>query len=98
MLGNLSSLASAAPAVRLGDLVSKFLPMVFGSSQDQVTSAISQQSGLGGASVTGLLKLAVPLVLGFIGKAHAKARSMPARSAACSRLKRPGCKATCLQG
>ena len=70
-LGGLSSLASAGPTGGIGDLVDKFLPMVFGSSQGQVTSAISQQSGLSGASVGGLLKLAAPLVLGFLGRAHA---------------------------
>jgi OOP family OmpA-OmpF porin len=44
--------------------------MVFGSQQGQVASAIGQSSGLGGASVTGLLKMAAPLVLGFLGKAQ----------------------------
>jgi OmpA-OmpF porin, OOP family len=71
VLGSLSSLASGGSAGGVGDLVNKFLPMVFGSSQGQVTNAISQQSGLGGASVSGLFKLAVPLVLGFLGRAHA---------------------------
>jgi OmpA-OmpF porin, OOP family len=71
VLGSLSSLASGGTAGGVGDLVNKFLPMVFGSSQGQVTNALSQQSGLGGASVSGLLKLAVPLILGFLGRAHA---------------------------
>jgi OmpA-OmpF porin, OOP family len=71
VLGSLSSLASSGSGGAVGDLVNQFLPLVFGSSQGQVTSALSQQSGLGGSSVSGLLKLAVPLVLGFIGKAHA---------------------------
>jgi OmpA-OmpF porin, OOP family len=71
VLGSLSSLVSSGPGGGVGDLVNRFLPMVFGSSQGQVTSAISQQSGLGSGSVSGLLKLAVPLVLGFIGRAHA---------------------------
>ena len=71
VLGSLSSLASGGTAGGVGDLVNKFLPLVFGSSQGQVTSAISQQSGLGGAAVSGLFKLAVPLVLGFLGRAHA---------------------------
>lgn len=71
VLGNLSALASGSPGGGIGDLVGKFLPMVFGSQQGAVTSAISQQSGLGGASITGLLKLAAPLVLGFLGRAQA---------------------------
>ena len=71
VLGSLSALASDGPTGGIGDLVTKFLPMVFGSNQGQVTSAISQQSGLGGASGSGVFKLAVPLVLGFLGRAHA---------------------------
>ncbi len=70
VLGTLSALASGSPASGVGDLVNKFLPLVFGSSQGQITNAISQQSGLAGASVSGLFKLAVPLVLGFLGRAH----------------------------
>jgi OOP family OmpA-OmpF porin len=70
VLGNLSSLASGGGSGGIGDLVGKFLPMVFGSQQGQVTSAIAQQSGLGASSVTNLLKMAAPLVLGFIGRAQ----------------------------
>ena len=70
VLGTLSALASGSPASGVGDLVNKFLPLVFGSSQGQITNAIAQQSGLAGASVSGLFKLAVPLVLGFLGRAH----------------------------
>jgi OmpA-OmpF porin, OOP family len=70
VLGSLSSLASGGATGGVGDLVSKFLPMVFGSQQGQVASAISQQSGLGASSVTGLLKMAAPLVLGFLGRAQ----------------------------
>jgi OmpA-OmpF porin, OOP family len=70
VLGSLSSLASGGASGGLGDLVNKFLPMVFGAQQGQVASAIGQSSGLGAASVTGLLKMAAPLVLGFLGKAQ----------------------------
>ncbi len=71
VLGSLSSLASGGTSGGIGDLANKFLPMVFGPNQGAVTSALSQQSGLGGAAVSGLFKLAVPLVLGFLGRAHA---------------------------
>jgi outer membrane protein OmpA-like peptidoglycan-associated protein len=70
VLGNLSSLASGGATGGIGDLVSKFLPMVFGSQQGPVASAIAQQSGLGASSVTNLLKMAAPLVLGFLGRAQ----------------------------
>jgi outer membrane protein OmpA-like peptidoglycan-associated protein len=70
VLGSLSSLASGGATGGIGDLVGKFLPMVFGSQQGQVASAIAQQSGLGASSVTNLLKMAAPLVLGFLGRAQ----------------------------
>jgi outer membrane protein OmpA-like peptidoglycan-associated protein len=68
LLSGLASLASGGPSGATGDLVNKFLPMVFGSQQSQVTNAISQQHGLSAVSVTGLLKMAAPLVLAFFGK------------------------------
>jgi len=70
VLGSLSSIASGGASGGVGDLVNKFLPMVFGSQQGQVASAISQQSGLGASSVSGLLKVAAPLVLAFLGRAQ----------------------------
>ncbi len=70
VLGSLSGLAAGDAAGGIGDLVERFLPMVFGSQQSQVTSAIAQSSGLGAASVGGLLKMAAPLVLGFLGRAQ----------------------------
>jgi outer membrane protein OmpA-like peptidoglycan-associated protein len=71
VLGSLGSIASGGSAGGVGDLVNKFLPLVFGVNQGPVTGAISQQSGLGSAAVSGLFKVAVPLVLGFLGRAHA---------------------------
>jgi len=68
VLGSLTSIAGGGVSGGVGDLVNKFLPLVFGSSQGQVTSAIQQQSGLSSASATGLLKMAAPLVLGFLGR------------------------------
>jgi len=68
ILGSLSSIVSGGPSGATGDLVNRFLPMVFGPQQGQVASAISQQAGLSGASGTGLLKVAAPLVLGYLAK------------------------------
>lgn len=68
VLSSLSSIASGGPTGATADLVNKFLPMVFGSQQGQVASAISQQFGLGSSSGLGLLKMAVPLVMGFFAK------------------------------
>ena len=68
LLSSLSSIASGGPTGATSDLVNRFLPMVFGSQQGQVANAISQQFGLSASSGTGLLKLAVPLVLAYFGK------------------------------
>jgi OOP family OmpA-OmpF porin len=77
VLGNLSSLASGGASGGIGDLVSKFLPMVFGSQQGPVAGAIAQQSGLGASSVTSLLKMSAPLVLGFLGRAQSSGALSP---------------------
>jgi len=68
LLSSLASIASGGPTGATADLVNKFLPMVFGSQQGQVASAISQQFGLSASSGTGLLRMAAPLVLAFFGK------------------------------
>jgi outer membrane protein OmpA-like peptidoglycan-associated protein len=68
LLSSLSSIASGGATGATGDLVNRFLPMVFGSQQGQVANAISQQFGLSASSGTGLLKMAVPLVLAYLGK------------------------------
>ena len=68
LLSSLPSIASGGPTGAIGDLVNRFLPMVFGSQQGQVANAISQQFGLSASSGTGLLKMAVPLVLAYFGK------------------------------
>jgi len=68
ILGSLSSILSSGPSGATSDLVNKFLPMVFGPQQGQVASAISQQAGLSSASGAGLLKVAAPLVLGYLAK------------------------------
>jgi OOP family OmpA-OmpF porin len=70
ILGSLSSIASGGPSGATGDLVSKFLPMVFGSNQGQVTNQIAQQTGISAASAGGILKMAAPLVLGYLAKMH----------------------------
>jgi outer membrane protein OmpA-like peptidoglycan-associated protein len=68
ILGSLPSIASGGPSGATGDLVSKFLPMVFGSNQAQVTNQIAQQAGISAASAGGILKMAAPLVLGYLAR------------------------------
>jgi outer membrane protein OmpA-like peptidoglycan-associated protein len=68
LLSSLPSLAATGPTGGINDLVNKFLPMVFGSQQNQVANAVAQQAGVGASSGLSLLKMAVPLVLGYFAK------------------------------
>jgi hypothetical protein len=70
ILSSLSSIASGGPSGATGELVSKFLPMVFGSQQGQVTNQIAQQAGISAASAGGVLKMVASLVLGYLAKMH----------------------------
>jgi OmpA-OmpF porin, OOP family len=51
-------------------VINRFLPMVFGTQQSQVASALTQYAGLSSGSGLGLLKMAAPLVLGYFAKLH----------------------------
>jgi OmpA-OmpF porin, OOP family len=70
LLSGLSSLASNGPAGGTAELVNRFLPMVFGAQQGQITNSLSQQFGLSAASGMGLFKMAVPLVMAWLYKGH----------------------------
>jgi OmpA-OmpF porin, OOP family len=71
ILGSLSSLGSSGLTGGVSDLTNKFLPMVFGGQQNQVTSLLTQRAGISSSAASGLLQSAVPLVLGFFAKMHA---------------------------
>jgi OmpA-OmpF porin, OOP family len=71
ILSSLSSLGSNGLTGSVSDIASRFLPMVFGGQQNQVTSLLSQRAGISSSAATGLLQTAVPLVLGFFAKMHA---------------------------
>jgi len=64
ILSSLTNLGTSGPAGGVSDLVSKFLPMVFGSQQNEVTNLITQRAGITSSAATGLLQTAAPLVLG----------------------------------
>ena len=70
ILASLPSIASSGPTGTVADVINRFLPMVFGTQQGQVASAITQFAGLGSGSGLGLLKMAAPLVLGYFAKMH----------------------------
>jgi outer membrane protein OmpA-like peptidoglycan-associated protein len=68
LISSLPSLAATGPTGGVSDLVNKFLPMVFGTQQNQVANAVAQQAGVASSSGLSLLKTAVPLVLGYFAK------------------------------
>jgi OmpA-OmpF porin, OOP family len=65
-----ASIAADGPTGATVDLANRFLPVVFGSQENQVARAIAQQHGLRASSGTALLRMAVPLLLEFFGKAQ----------------------------
>ena len=71
ILGGLSNLGSSGPSGSMSDIVGRFLPMVFGGQQNQVTSLMSQRAGVSSSTASSLLETAVPLILGFLAKVHA---------------------------
>jgi OmpA-OmpF porin, OOP family len=71
ILNSLSNLGSSGTTGGVSDLASRFLPMVFGGQQNQVTSLITQRAGISSSAASGLLQSAVPLILGFFAKMHA---------------------------
>jgi len=70
LLANLPSIASGSPSGAVSDVVNKFLPMLFGSQQSQVTNGIAQYAGVSPGSALGLLKMAIPLVFAYFAKTH----------------------------
>jgi hypothetical protein len=70
ILVSLSSLASSGPSGAVADLANRFLPIVFAGRVDQVSGLLSQEVGVSAASMNGLLRIAAPLAIGFLGKLH----------------------------
>jgi outer membrane protein OmpA-like peptidoglycan-associated protein len=68
ILGSLGAIASGGPSGATGDLVNRFQSLVFGSQQGRVENLISQQAGLSASSGSGLLKMAVPLVMAYLAR------------------------------
>jgi Bacterial protein of unknown function (DUF937) len=70
ILGDLSSLAASGPSGAVASLTNRFLPIVFAGGLEQVSGMLSQKVVLSAASMNGLLRIAAPLVIGFLGKLH----------------------------
>ena len=65
-----SQLASglATPNSPLMAIGNRLLPALFGTGGNTVTSAISRAAGMSSGSITSLLTMAAPMVIGFIGR------------------------------
>ena len=72
LLGSLGSIVSGGggPGGTIGEIISRFQSLVFGSQQGHVESMVSQQAGVSTAAAGGLLKMAPALVLGYFSKLH----------------------------
>jgi OOP family OmpA-OmpF porin len=64
--GHLAALASGGSG-GLSDLASRFLQTLFGSQLDSIAAAIADFAGLKRSSVSSLLRLGAPLVMGLVG-------------------------------
>ncbi len=78
ILGNLGGLIGGGGSSSGTDLMSmgaKFLPMLLGSSQSSVISALVKLLGFNDKSITGLITMLAPIVMSVVGK---QAKSMGA--------------------
>ena len=68
ILDNLDGLFSGGVDSSVKDDGAGILNHVLGGSQDNLTNALSQKSGLDTGAVMNILKVAAPLILGYLGK------------------------------
>ncbi len=68
ILDNLGSLFEGGVDASVKQDGAGILKNVLGNSENNVTNAISQKSGLDTSTVMNILKIAAPLVLGYLGK------------------------------
>jgi OmpA-OmpF porin, OOP family len=80
ILNSLSNLGSSGPTGAVSDMVSRFLPMVFGGQQNQVTNLMTQRAGISSSAATSLLQSAFPLILGFLARFHSSGGSLTTSS------------------
>jgi len=80
ILNSLSNLGSAGPTGAVSDMVSRFLPTLFGGQQSQVTNLMTQRAGISSSTATSLLQSAFPLILGFLARFHASGGSLTTSS------------------
>jgi outer membrane protein OmpA-like peptidoglycan-associated protein len=67
-LGDLASLAEGNASPAVSELGNSFLTLVLGGDQSAIASQVSGAAGLKPGSVSSLLSLAAPMVVGFLGR------------------------------
>src|SRR5690606_3702631 len=73
ILDNLGSLFSGGVDQSVMDDGAGILGHVFGNKQANVENALSQKSGLDAGAIANILKIAAPLVMGYLAKQKAQA-------------------------
>ena len=73
ILNNLDQIFSGSSASAIEEDGGKILGHVFGNRQQNIQNALSKQSGMDASSVSKILKIAAPVVMGLLGKQQRQA-------------------------
>jgi hypothetical protein len=73
ILNNLDQIFSGSSASAIEEDGGKILGHVFGNRQQNIQNALSKQSGVDASSVSKILKIAAPVVMGLLGKQQRQA-------------------------
>lgn len=71
VLGSLGSIAKGESGGAAGELTNGMLAALFGTQRSSTEAALAKVTGTSANSLSGLLSLAAPMVLGFLGKKSA---------------------------
>lgn len=71
VLGSLASIAKGETGGATGELTNGLLSALFGTQRSTIEAALAKVTGTSSTSLGGLLSLAAPMVLGFLGKKSA---------------------------
>jgi outer membrane protein OmpA-like peptidoglycan-associated protein len=78
ILGSVPSLVSQGLNGGAGELVNRFLSLVFGGDQAKAAAIVAQKSGVGQTTANSLLSMAAPIVLGYFSKLQSAGTLNPA--------------------
>ncbi len=80
ILDNLGSLFGGGVEQSVVDDGAGILGHVFGNKQPQIENALSQKSGLDASAIANILKIAAPIIMGFVGRQTAQSNVSDAGS------------------